>query len=203
VTASETINAVAIGAGRSASAEASAAFTVTVPIVAAYSAGLQLISLPESYSGVSLDTIFGYSGVKLAVWLAASNYYPITPTPPANEIIAGQGYWVRFPINVAVTLQGTPTPTNTPFVIPLHAGWNMVGDPFPFTVPLSSLTFNKESKSFSSAISGSSPLIGSSVYSYNSSTNAYVTANTLSPSVGYWVFAYSATDLDVPAPFGS
>jgi subtilase family serine protease len=203
VNSSETITAIVVASGYSTSAAASAAFTATTPVIASFSAGLQLMSLPESYSGVSLDSIFGYSGVKLAVWNAASNYYPITPTAPANEIIAGQGYWVRFPINVSVTLAGTATPTNTPFVIPLHAGWNMIGDPFTTSVSLSSLSFSGETTSFAQATSGANPMIGSSLYAYDNGSNEYTNAGSLDPSHGYWIFAFTATDLDIPAPLGS
>jgi hypothetical protein len=200
VTASETITAIAFGTGYSQSAPAASAFTINVPTTASFNAGLQLISMPYSYTGISLDTLFGYTGVNMAVWDQSTDSYALTPTPPANQILLGQGYWVRFPQAVTVTSDGTPAVGNTPFDISLQAGWNMVGDPFTAPVPLSQLTFKNGAVSFSQAISSSPPLIGSAVWSYNTVTSAYTSASSLDPHVGYWVFAYSATDMDVPQP---
>jgi subtilase family serine protease len=202
VSASETIKAIAAGGGYSSSSVTSASFTINVPVIASFSAGLQMISLPYTLSGVSLDTLFGYSGVKLAVWNQAAFDYSITPTPPANEIVAGQGYWVRFPQAVTVTIAGTPAPTNAPFVISLQAGWNMVGDPFNSSVSLSSLTFNGGTETYAQAPGGSSPLISSSVWSYTAGASGYTSASSLSPDQGYWVYAFTATDMDLPSPGG-
>jgi len=167
------------------------------PAVAVFGAGLQMISLPYAYPGISLDTLFGYSGVKLAVWDQANDAYALTPTPPANEIDLGQAYWVRFPQAVGVGTAGTPAPANVPFDIPLQAGWNMVGDPFTTAVPVSSLTFNSGTETFTQATTSATPLIGRTVWTYNAQAKAYVAATSLNPDVGYWVFAYSATDMDI------
>jgi subtilase family serine protease len=198
VTSSETITAIAVVPGYTTSDTASATFTINLPTVASFSAGLQLFSLPYSYSGDSLDSIFGYSGVTLAVWSPASEVYALTPTGPANEIAPGQGYWVRFPQAVTVTTVGTPAPTNTSFSIALQAGWNMIGDPFNSTIPISSLTFN--GATFSQASSTPDQLVGSAIFAYDMGSNSYVSASSLQFGQGYWIFAYSAVTMYVPAP---
>jgi uncharacterized repeat protein (TIGR03803 family) len=198
VTGSETITAKADQIGYEESPQVAATYTITQT----FQKGLQLFSLPYTYSGVDVDTIFGYSGVKLAVWNPLTAIYSLTPTPPANQIVAGQGYWARFPQQVNVTTPGTPAPTNTPFIIALKPGWNMIGDPFPAAVALSSLTFNDGTESYSTASLGTSALISPTFYAYSAGATGYSAASSLEPDQGYWVYAYSATDLDVPVPGG-
>jgi subtilase family serine protease len=200
VSTTETINAIAVVAGLAISAPSSAVFTINPPVVASFSPGLQMISLPESYPGVSLDSLFGYTGVKLAVWTPTDVSYALTPTAPANQIVLGQGYWVRFPQAISVTQQGTLASTASPFVVQLQPGWNMIGDPYPTAVPVTSIEFDSETLTFAQAASGTNPLIGGTVYEYNASSNLYSPASTLSPDLGYWIYDYAATDMDVISP---
>jgi hypothetical protein len=200
VSSTETLSAFAAKTGSSTSGQVSATFTISAASPGSVGAGLQLISLPYSYPRVSLDTIFGYTGVKAAVW--TGTVYAVTPTPPADSIVTGQGYWIRFPSAENVTLTGVPAPTNTPFVISLMAGWNMVGDPFTSSVSQSSLMFDSGTKTYAQATAGSSPLIDPTFYAYDSGSNSYETATSLSVDQGYWVYAYSTTDMDVPPPGG-
>jgi hypothetical protein len=202
VASDETIKAIAVVNGFGASQVTTAVFTVGSSPVTSLGTGLQLFSLPYSYPGVSLDTVLGYTGVKLAVWKPASLAYAVTPNAPANQIVLGQGYWVRAPNTVSVTLAGIPAPTNAPFVIALQAGWNMIGDPFTSSVSVSNLKFAGETQTFAQATGSGSPLIGSTLYDYDTGSNSYEAASTLSPEVGYWIYAYSSTDLDVPPPGG-
>lgn len=165
-----------------------------------FSAGLQMISVPYSYPGVPLDTLFGYSGVTLAVWLPASGYYAVTPTPPANQITLGQGYWARFPEGVSIIQAGTPAPTTQNFDIPLAQGWNMIGDPFLVSVPVTSLRFDNGTETFGEAVTGPTPLIGPNVWGYLPAENQYAVASALAPEQGYWIFAFENTDVQVPHP---
>jgi hypothetical protein len=197
VSSSKTVTVIAVATGYATSAPASAVFTIDASAIASFSAGLQMISLPYTYTGTSLDTLFGYSGVTLAVWDQGSDAYALTPTPPANQISLGQGYWVRFPQVVTIDTAGTPAPTNAPFDIPLQAGWNMIGDPFATSVAISSLTFNNGTETFAQATGSSTPLVGSTVWTYGAGSSAYTSATSLAPDAGYWVFAYSATDVEV------
>jgi hypothetical protein len=203
VVGSETIRAIATASGEANSGRALATFTLSLPALTSYPAGLQFISLPESCPGVALNQIFNYNNVTLAVWDPASNLYDLTPQSPADGIVAGQGYWMRLPQAVTIYQQGALAPTNAPFVISLKPGWNMVGDPFENPVAISTLTFGSGNLSFSNAVGGSAPLIGSTVWGYDSSANKYAADSTLNPGQGYWVFAYAATTLSVPAQSAS
>ena len=163
-----------------------------------YPSGVQLISSPLDFSGTSLDTVFGLSDVVVAVWNPADYEYALSPTAPAGSIGLGTGYWIALPHSVTVTATGTPASTSQDFTISLTKGWNQVGDPFFTSVALSLLLVN--GSTFAAATAGSSPLVSSSVWGYNSGTNAYVAATSLAPLSGYWVYAYSNVTLDVPHP---
>jgi uncharacterized repeat protein (TIGR03803 family) len=200
INSSETIEATAAVSGDFNSKPAVGVFAINRPTYSNFSAGLQLISLPYSYPGVSLDTLFGYTGVTTAVWNSDVNSYALTPTSPANQISLGQGYWVRFPTPVSVYSEGTAASTNASFVINLEPGWNMIGDPFLQSVNISSCTFNAGSLTFAQASSSPNPVIGGSIYFYDTLRNSYGVATTLIPDFGDWIYAYTATDIDIPPP---
>jgi uncharacterized repeat protein (TIGR03803 family) len=195
---SKTVNAIAVANGTVNSLQSSATFTETLPTLQPFGTGLQMISLPYSYPGVSLDSIFGYTGVKLGVWNDSA--YAITPTAPANTIVPGQGYWIRLPSAFNMAYPGTPAPTNAPFVINLQPGWNMVGDPFTSAISLDSLKFDGGTETFSEATTGSSALVEPEFWAYPSGATAYLAATSLVPGQGVWVYAFHATDMDVPSP---
>jgi hypothetical protein len=164
-----------------------------------YHGGLNFLSSYYDYPGVSLDTLFGYKGVKLSVWSPINVSYFVTPNGTAGSLRLGVGYWARLPRALMLSRTGTLAPTNVPFTISLPAGWNMIGDPFPESVPLASTTFGAGT-TFAQATSGQSPLILSTVWAYSQSTNGYVAATSLDPLQGYWIYAYSATTMNIPAP---
>ena len=195
VSTSETISAIAISPGGTSSA----VNTVTVMVPHVFPAGLAMISVPEDYTGQSLDAILGYSSPKLAIWDAVSNTYSFTPAQPANSLAVGLGYWVRFPASETSAAVGVPTPTDSQFTIVLHKGWNMVGDPFPADVQLSDLSIVSSAGiavPFDDALS--SGVIGGPVYGFNGTS--YIVSTTLSPYQGYWVLATSDCTLSVPPP---
>ncbi|MDR3711036.1 MAG: fibronectin type III domain-containing protein [Capsulimonadaceae bacterium] len=190
-----TVTAVAIASGYANSAATEASYTLVPP---SYTAGLSFFSCPYDYPGIALDTLFGYTGVKLATWSPGDDAWYVTPNGAANAIRLGQGYWARFPEDVTLTSFGTSADITKTFAISLTAGWNMIGDPFATSVALSSTTYGSSSLSFASASSGSNPLIWSTVYSYSASADNYVAATSLAPLLGYWIYAYQSTTMYVP-----
>jgi len=165
-----------------------------------FAAGIQMISLPYAYPNVSLDTLFGYTGVQLAVWSPLNFDYAWTPTPPADTISFGEAYWVNFPQQTTISLAGVPDDPTKNFDIPLKAGWNMIGDPFLVAIPFTSLLVDKGSETFLQAANSANPLISSNVYQYTPSTGYYTFPVALGPLQGYWIYAYSNTDVEIPAP---
>jgi uncharacterized repeat protein (TIGR03803 family) len=173
--------------------------SITNPSIT-FSSDLQFFSLPYTYPGIGLDSLFGYSGVNLASWLPGTGSYAMTPTPPSDQIAIGQGYWARFPNQISITASGTPADTTQNFPINLTPGWNMVGDPFTNPVPITSLLFQGGTMTYSQATNGNAPLVGPIFWKYDTSSNSYVGAPSLEPEGGYWVYAFSGTDMQVPHP---
>jgi fibronectin type 3 domain-containing protein len=193
----------AVGEGRPSN-EASATPSSGVT----FQSGLQLLSFPYDYPGVGLDSLFGYTGVKLAVWNPATLTYAVTPTYPADAIRPGVGYWANLPQPVTVIAAGTLVSTSQPFNIQLAAGWNQIGDPFPVDVPVSSLTFNGGQTTYAQATTGNPPLIGNIyMYTYGTGTNSKIKMYQIVPSTeslnflsGYWIWASSSTTMQVTYP---
>ena len=132
--ASEHVNGQVDGATLAASLPAGAP-----PFVGhTFPAGLAMMSVPTDYTGMPLSSVLGYNSPVLAVWQPLADMYSVTPVPPADELVAGQGYWVRFPQQVTITIAGSAP--QVPFDIPLSVGWNMIGCPQAASTSLSSLT---------------------------------------------------------------
>jgi hypothetical protein len=167
--------------------------------------------VPYNYIGAtafSLTQIFGYTSPKLAVWQPTSFAYALTPTPPANSLVAGQGYWVRFPHSVGLLLAGTPlsNTTGTTASISLQAGWNMIGEPFETNIPISSLMFTDSTGNQYTYAQASSPqvqLIDPSLYYYDSNAGQYAvsgSSDTLTEWYGYWIQAMAPCTMIVTHP---
>lgn len=61
--------------------------------------------------------------------------------PDITEILPGKGYWfiVSEPARVIDTGAGTSVITSEEFSIILHSGWNLIGNPFYFPIPMENL----------------------------------------------------------------
>ena len=176
-----------------------------------YAAGLQMISAPLDYSGLGdFATLFGLTEAQANVSPRLIQYAPLTnsyvfyPTAPADTLRLGQGYWVRFPTAAYVHVAGTAASTAQAFSIPLQQGWNQIGDPFPAAAPLSGITILM-SGSAAGALGSTAAdaIVQPTLYRYDTTSNAYAALNpasdSLQPYVGYWVFAFQASTLSVPA----
>ena len=150
--------------------------TVVAP-AAVIPAGLSMITVPFDYSGTS-DTAQEVLGLgtsnALATWTgSAYAIYPNLPGLTGTQTQPGIGYWVREASAEPVVILGTPVAGS--FTLPLHAGWNQIGDPYTVSVPLSSLTFHNAT-------------VGSALFAYDPLSNTYVSAAGLQPFQGYWIF---------------
>ncbi len=199
------VPAAAVGAGQTSG--------INVPLQPAhtFAAGLQMISSPYSYSAVGdFDTVFGInsaasSAAQLIAWNNPLNNYVFYPNAPANTLTPGVGYWVQFPAAAYPHYDGTLVSTATPFSLPVFMGWNLIGDPFPAAVPLSSVTVRDTASSGVGgvALSGS-PAVSSTLYRYDTPSGQYVAVHaatdSLQPYAGYWVYASQGATLSIPAP---
>ncbi|HEY3333403.1 MAG TPA: protease pro-enzyme activation domain-containing protein [Capsulimonadaceae bacterium] len=193
-----------------------ASLPLTFKVSAAYSfpAGLQMISAPYDYSGLSqtFKEILGLTSPKLAVWQPGTSTYAVATNYPADKFRLGQGYWARFPEATPLVIAGTPATKATPFNLTLAAGWNQIADPFTTPITLENTSVfdqNGVKHSWSSATSASLALVSPYIYSYDANSNGYVQHSvdnttephpTLTPYVGYWLLANQAVRLQFPAP---
>ena len=201
---SVTISALLAGVTQTATLTISGAPGTTYP------AGLNLISAPYDYSGVPLDSLFGYTGVVLAAWQPVAAAYALTPAPPAEAMHLGHGYWVNLPAAVTLSSAGTPADKTHDFPIALQPGWNQIGDPFTTPVTLGNVGVSAGSGAavpFNQAATASPLLVSSLVYRYapkqGTTAAGYVWVRgteSLQPGLGYWVYAYQAVTLNIPHP---
>jgi hypothetical protein len=161
-------------------------------------AGLAMFSVPSDYSGQSLAATLGYASPILAIWDPTTYQYDVTPAADASSLAVGRAYWVRSP-SLSIYNSGVTTPTLSPFSMPLQAGWNMIGDPFPTDEPLTNCTVTSQmGASLSFAAATTAGIVGAPVWSY--SNGGYVQTTTLTPYQGYWILANYACTLNIPPP---
>ena len=216
---SVTVNAYAASGGRYAGAQAfpgpvAAGQSVTQSFALGpahtYPAGLQMLSSPFDYSaltgfpanGGDFAALFGTAGqahgAQFLQWEPGLADYVFYPFAPVATMRPGQGYWASLPSPAYLHYDGAPVPAGYRITVPLPFGWNQVGDPYPFPVPVSSLTDG-----------GGTPITSSSyfqptLYRYDTASGAYVAltpgVDSLQPYVGYWIYARGITSLAFPTP---
>jgi kumamolisin len=164
-----------------------------------FGTGLQMMSAPNDFSAdpitASLPDLATSS--KVITWDASTGLYVFAPNAPADSLHPGRGYWAVFTSSTHLVGPVAVVDPNSPFAISLSAGWNLIGDPFPFAVNTADLRSGSvTSPSLSTA------LISPVLYTYNPATNAYdrIAGGSLQPYAGYWVYALKAGTLLVYAP---
>ena len=189
------------GAARaSATAAPSQDVTVSFALDPAHTfpAGLQMISAPYAYGpGDDLAVLFGLTaGPPFAAWAPLQAAYRTYPSAPVNTLLAGQGYWARFPSSTYLRYQGPLVPAVNAFSATLGAGWNQIGDPYPVPEPVSSL--------IATGTATGRAAISSVLYRYDTASGTYAALNpasdSLQPYTGYWIFAFQATPLTFGLP---
>jgi len=189
-----------------AGATQTAHLTVTGEPGTTYPAGVNLLSAPYDYSGVSLDSLFGYTGVALATEQPSTGAYAFSPAAPADALHLGRGYWVNLPHAVTLSSGGTPAPAGQDFSVALSPGWNQIGQPWPTSETLGSLNVSAGGAAipFDQASAAAPLLVSSLVYRYapgSGSAAGYIwvrDTDTLQPGLGYWIYAYQAVTLVFP-----
>jgi len=198
-----------------------------------YLAGIQLISVPQDFSGQKASSVFGitangdnngdgvtdasdasiYNAFNVAEWNGAD--YNISKDIPLR---LGKGYFVKFPIQVAVNALGTALTTNS-FTIDLLGGWNLIGHPFSSQVNASdpaaainlssdlvSLSYTAPNGTQRTNVSYAQAVLDNAVqntafrYTGSGSGNQYQQANVLTPWNGYWLRAFVPVQLTLRYP---
>jgi len=165
-------------------------------------AGPNMVTLPYSFGDGSLNSILGLTqGVDYQAfrWDSDLGY------TPASSVQRGLGYWI-VPANTLtdVVLNQASQPADTPvggLLISLKSGWNLIGNPYNYPIPLNQIIAVVEDNPSNSVtwdelvvngyVSGSlayferdaGQAIGGS---YKFTTNG--SQSFMEPHVGYWIY---------------
>ncbi len=157
-------------------------------------AGVALFSLPGDYTQMTTSAIFGLTPGQagaLGDWLATydtanmtyARYTAANPLP----LLPGRGYWAKLAAPLTVSAEGVPADTTQPYQLQLQHGWNLIGNPYPFTVDLYECGL---------LLDGAAPLtwpaavtagkVGNALFTWNGL--AYVPSTMMQPYRGYWLY---------------
>ncbi|MDQ2730519.1 MAG: S8 family serine peptidase, partial [Armatimonadota bacterium] len=188
-------------------------------------AGISFFGIPFGLSGNVAQPQYVFSGAQfsLARWDPTTSTYHLFPSdtfasfaPPdatsANPTVtlppAGLGYWVDVPQNTQIHIEGVDLPA-TQYPIKVHAGWNQVANPFPYTIDWNGTQVLVGGQNETIAAAGTARVISSTAFTFTGRAYASLTApssNALAITAfqGFWVFAYQdATLLMAPNPIVS
>lgn len=164
----------------------------------AFSAGLQLISIPFQFSNPDVPVALNMppDRVRLARWDPSAKKYAYYPDSFVATVQPGAGYWFRADMAMTLSLQGaSPVPRTTVanYVIPIKTGWNMIGCPFVYTVPWSNVRVSDGREVLTLTEATQAGWIRPTLFWYDAAEQSYtfdaVENTLLEPWKGYWVRA--------------
>ena len=181
-------------------------------------AGLRMVSVPYLLAAPenTPQSVFGATAGMLARWVPSkqdyrywpqhpeAGFYP-PPDDPQNPSFAlstrpaGLGFWIKLSTDTPVRVNGDQI-EDVAVRIPLSAGWNMIGSPFPFPVDWNGcqVEYQGQIKPLSEAVDAG--WISGTLYTYEPGGYTWVNApaGQLKPWEGYWVKAKVNCWLQVP-----
>ena len=154
-------------------------------------ADYRMFSIPYDLQSGAITTIFNELGaVDKTLWRVVQYNNSTNGYSDATTITRGTGYWINVknaPSAIAVEAATTPNDTKAlEFKMNLKAGWNLIGNPYPFTINWA-------------AVKAASTNIGDA----KTFSGAFNTDNTLSPFEAAFVFLNGTGNLDVTIPFSA
>jgi len=161
-----------------------------------FSAGLSLISVPFDYPGQDAADVLNVPmgdrpNFRLFRW--SLGRYVQYPTPPADRVLLGRGFFLNAPRPLIITQEGDSADTTVPYRIQLDPGWNMIGVPFNFPLRWLDMRVEDGANVLSVQEAIASQAIRNGLWTYVS--GQYVLATELQPWLGYWVRANRAVTL--------
>lgn len=157
--------------------------------------GPNLISIPWSFPDTSFDQVLGLS--------STTDYSAFGYEPGSNGYVSavsverGRGYWVIGKSDLGfVQLQSAQAPTDTGsggLIFNLTRGWNLIGNPYQYPVPLSQLIAVAEDNSRESLTWADLVKLG-----YVSPSLAFWERNPDDPTTGSYKYTAGSTDLIQP-----
>jgi Tol biopolymer transport system component len=180
------------------------------------STGIALFSLPGVYTDASnvpidaatfirpVDPTTGQASTtatldltdRLAYYDTVNALYTKYTAGTQYSIGTARAYWVRLNTLATVTQEGTAVSTAAPYARVLEKGWNLVGNPFPFTVDLYDCTITPDQQTtitWSQAVTART--IGNVVYTWDG--RQYIPSTMLQPYMGYWVYTTTRCTLGI------
>lgn len=112
----------------------------------------------------------------------------------------GLGYFVNLPAAAQYRDYGVAYSDNV-VSVPLHAGWNMIGDPFPFTVPFVAVQFLTNAGVLDTATQAATDnLVLPYLYTYTGSSYQFsqLPSGNLTPWQGAWIYVEPPTGSTLP-----
>lgn len=163
-----------------------------------FSSGFHMLCLPYPVLNTYPPTALSVTGsLKLARWDPRSEKYRFFPYD-IREVRSGESYWLYFDTPTTITLNGARflKDTEVPVTVPLYAGWNQVGNPFPQPIYLGGLKFAIAGSPL--ALSYEDAVVDGYIYSFiffwDNSANDYAPPKSgndvlLQPWQGFWIYA--------------
>jgi kumamolisin len=185
--------------------------TTVAKSVHSFGSGLQMITIPYSYTGTGLTseemltglvTSTGAAAYAIAAWNPLLATYELTPTPPADVPVPGTGYWARFSSTIGGNLidAGT-TVTSLTAGTGIAPGWNLIGDPYLSAVNVSDLQLQTASGTYTFASAVTDSFLAPILYTYSGSAyTTLVAGGAFQPWAGYWIYSNVSGELIFPAP---
>ncbi len=119
----------------------------------------------------------------------------INQNRPADLGPIGVGYWMKTTASTRFTTYGTDY-SNQTVNVPLHEGWNMVGDPFPFAVGFGSVEFQTPAGNLLTAANAAAQgVILPYLYTYAGGQYSFaqLPGGSFLPWQGAWIYVVPAT----------
>ncbi|MBI5022088.1 MAG: T9SS type A sorting domain-containing protein [Ignavibacteriales bacterium] len=131
--------------------------------------GIQVVAIQAGWNMVSVPLTVPDSRKSEIFPMAMGDAYGFNQMyEVCDTLLAGRGYWIKFPTTQSITISGSVRTSDT---ISVSNGWNLIGCP---SDPVRVESIQSEPVG----------LLTSQFYNYN---GEYVAASTLEPGKGYWV----------------
>ena len=178
--------------------------------------GLHMISVPYELLGHKANSTFvvGETNPNIARWgvfdlqnngFGYHKYYDAnTATEFVSSFKPGRSYWIKTDTPISLRLEGGGLDRNNPYLIQnerdwdstrsADVGWQMVGNPFPFPIPMGGMMVigDGESRILSFDKAAEKGFISPVLFHWESSTSNYGFQRSpnlvLEPYRGYWIY---------------
>ncbi len=161
--------------------------------------GWKMVSVPVGLPPAEANKILTIPGLQIYRWDAAAPDSAATSKfVVPTTIEPGKSYWVKNPSGTGtVSVTGALIDQTQGLSVPLSAGWNMISDPFTFSVAWGAVKVVQGTNTFSLSQAATAGIIGNFFYSFSGTSFAQNTlaATQFQPQEGYYVYAYQTANL--------